>query len=74
MLTKREENQSLVIERKVLLTIYGPRKVDSVYRSRYNFKLDRKFNSSNVIGVEVLKDRQNQKKTEIQVKRWREQR
>jgi hypothetical protein len=33
-------------ERKVPRTI-----VDGVYRSRYNFKLDREFNSPNVIGV-----------------------
>jgi hypothetical protein len=47
-LTKdREENRLLVFERKVLRTIYGPKIVDGVYRSRYNIE----FNSPNVIGV-----------------------
>jgi hypothetical protein len=44
VLTKREENRLLVFERKVLSTIYGPKIIDGVYRSMYN------FNSSNVIG------------------------
>jgi hypothetical protein len=42
-----EENRLLVLERKVLRTIYGPKIVDGVYRSRYNFELDREFNSVN---------------------------
>jgi hypothetical protein len=41
----------LVFERKVLRTIFGPNIVNGVYRSRYNFELDREFNSPNVIGV-----------------------
>jgi hypothetical protein len=47
MLTKREENRLLDFERKVL----RPKIVKGEYRSRYNFKLDREFNSPNVIGV-----------------------
>jgi hypothetical protein len=47
VLTKREKNRLLVFERKVLRTIYVPKIVDDVY----NVKLDRKFNSPNVIGV-----------------------
>jgi hypothetical protein len=50
MLTKREENRLLVFERKVFLTILLAQIV-GVYRSRYNFELNRKFNSPNVIGV-----------------------
>jgi hypothetical protein len=41
----------ILFERKDLRTIYTSKIVDGVYRSRYNFKLDRKFNSPNVIGV-----------------------
>jgi hypothetical protein len=44
VLTKREENQLLVFERKVLRTIYGPKIVNSVYRSS-------DYNSSNVVCV-----------------------
>jgi hypothetical protein len=51
VLTKSEDTQLLVLERKVLRTIYVPEIVDGVYRSRYNFELDREFNSPNVIGV-----------------------
>jgi hypothetical protein len=46
VLTKREEHRLLVFEGEVLLKI-----VEGVYRSRYNLKLDREFNSPNVIGV-----------------------
>jgi hypothetical protein len=46
---KRKENRLLVFKRKVLRTIYGPKIEDGVYRSRYNFKLDREFNSPNNI-------------------------
>jgi hypothetical protein len=46
-LTKRKENRLLVFGRKVLRTIV----VDGVYRSRYNFELDKEFNSPNAIGV-----------------------
>jgi hypothetical protein len=41
----------LVFERKDLLTIYGPKIVDGVYKSRNNFELDREFNSPNLNGV-----------------------
>jgi hypothetical protein len=41
VLTKIEENRLLVFERKVLRTIYAPKIVDGVYRSKYNFELDR---------------------------------
>jgi hypothetical protein len=44
VLPKREENRLLVYEWKVLPTIYGPKILDGVYRSRYNFKLDRESN------------------------------
>jgi hypothetical protein len=44
VLTKREENQMLVFDRKVLRT-----KIDNdVYRRRYNHELDKKFDSQNV--------------------------
>jgi hypothetical protein len=51
VLTKREENRLFVFERKVLLTIYGPKIVDGMCNRRYNFELDSEFNSPNVIGV-----------------------
>jgi hypothetical protein len=51
LLTKREENRFIVFEKKVLRTIYGPKIVDGLFRSRYNFELCREFNSPNVIGV-----------------------
>jgi hypothetical protein len=51
VLTKRKVNQILVFERKVLRTIYEPKIVDGLYRSRYNFELDREFNSPNVFGI-----------------------
>jgi hypothetical protein len=51
MLTKREENRLLVFEGKVLRTKFGPKIVDDVHRSRYNFKTEREFNSPNIIGV-----------------------
>jgi hypothetical protein len=49
VLTKREENRLLVFEREVFRTIYHPKIVVGVYRSRYNFKLD--STAQNVIGV-----------------------
>jgi hypothetical protein len=49
LLTKKEANRLPVFKRKVL-TIYGPKIVDGVHRSRYNFELDREFTSPNVIG------------------------
>jgi hypothetical protein len=51
VLTKTEKNRLLVYERNVLRTKYGPKIVDGVYRSRYNFEIDREFNSNNVIDV-----------------------
>jgi hypothetical protein len=57
VLTKREENRLLVFERKILRTIYGQKIVDGVYRSRYNFNIDREFNSPNVIGGVVKSSR-----------------
>jgi hypothetical protein len=41
VLTKREENQLLVFERKVLRTICGPKIENGVYRRRYNYELER---------------------------------
>jgi hypothetical protein len=51
VLTKREENQLLVFERKVLRTICGPKIANGVYRRRYNHELDRKFDSPNTLNV-----------------------
>jgi hypothetical protein len=39
VLTKREENQLLVFERKFLRTICGPNIENGVYRRRYNHEL-----------------------------------
>jgi hypothetical protein len=51
VLTKRADNRLLIFKRKVLRTIYGPKIVDGVLKSRYDFELDREFNSPNDIGV-----------------------
>ena len=51
VLTKREENQLLVFERKVLRTISGPKIENGVYRRRYNFELQREFDRPSVINV-----------------------
>jgi hypothetical protein len=51
VLTKREKNQLLVFERKVLLTICGPKIESGVYRRRYNHELQREFVSPNVLNV-----------------------
>jgi hypothetical protein len=51
VLTKRKENQLLVFERKVLRTICGPKIKNCFYRRRYNYKLDKEFNSSNALNV-----------------------
>jgi hypothetical protein len=51
VLTKREENQLLVFERKVLRTICGPKIENGVYRRRYNHELEREFDSPNVLNV-----------------------
>jgi hypothetical protein len=41
VLTKREENQLLVFERKVLRTICGPKIENGGHRRRYNHELDK---------------------------------
>jgi hypothetical protein len=51
VLTNKEANRLLVFERKFLRRIHCPKIVDGGYRSRYNFELDRLFNSPNVIDV-----------------------
>jgi hypothetical protein len=51
LLTEREEKQLLVYERKVLRTICGPKQENKVYRRRYNFALERKFDSTCAINV-----------------------
>jgi hypothetical protein len=50
-MNKREENQLLVFERKVLRTICGPKIENGVYRRRYNHELEREFDSTNVPNV-----------------------
>jgi hypothetical protein len=50
-LTKREENQLLVFERKGLRTICGPKIENGVYRRRYNHELDKEFYSPNASNV-----------------------
>jgi hypothetical protein len=51
VLTKREENQLLLFERKVLRTICGPKIENGVYRRRYNHELEREFDSPNALNV-----------------------
>jgi hypothetical protein len=51
VLTKREDNQLLVFERKVLRTICGPKIENGVYRRRYNHELDKEFDSLNALKV-----------------------
>jgi hypothetical protein len=51
VLNKREENQLLVFERKVLRTICSPKIENGVYRRRYNHKLDKEFDSPNFLNV-----------------------
>jgi hypothetical protein len=50
-LTKKEENQLLVFERKVLRTISGPKLENGLYKRRYNFALQREFDSPCVINI-----------------------
>jgi hypothetical protein len=50
-LTKSEENQLLIFERKVLRTIYGPKIENCVYRRRYNHELNKEYNSPNALNV-----------------------
>jgi hypothetical protein len=54
VLNKREENQLLVFERKVLRMICGPKIENSVYRRSYNHELhelDKEMNSPNALNV-----------------------
>jgi hypothetical protein len=51
VLTRREENQLLVFERKVLRKISVPIVENGVYRRRYNFELDREFDNPSIINV-----------------------
>jgi hypothetical protein len=51
VLTKREESQLLVFERKVLWMICGPDIENGVYRRRYNHELDKEFDSPNAVNV-----------------------
>jgi hypothetical protein len=51
VLTKREENQLLVFERKVLRSICGPKIEIGVYRRRHNQELDKEFDSPNALNV-----------------------
>jgi hypothetical protein len=51
VLTKREENQLQVSERKVLRTKCDPKIENGVYRERYNHELDKEFDSQNVLNV-----------------------
>jgi hypothetical protein len=51
VLTKREENQLLVFERKVLQSICGSKIENGVYRRRYNHELDKEFDSPNALNV-----------------------
>jgi hypothetical protein len=51
VLTKREEKQLLVFERKVLRTICGPKIENAVYRRRYNYERDREFDRPNALNV-----------------------
>jgi hypothetical protein len=51
VLTKRDENQLLVFERKVLRTICDPKIENGVYRRRYNHELDKEFNSPYALNV-----------------------
>jgi hypothetical protein len=51
VLTKREENQVFVFERKVLRTICDPKFEKNVYRSRTNHEPDKEFKSLNVLKV-----------------------
>jgi hypothetical protein len=51
VLTKREEIQLLVFERKVLQTICGQKNENGVYRQSYNHELDKEFDSPNALNV-----------------------
>jgi hypothetical protein len=51
VLTKKEDNQLLVFERKVLRKTCGPKIENGVYRRRYNHELNKEFNSPNARNV-----------------------
>jgi hypothetical protein len=51
VLTKQADNQLLVFEKKVLRKICGPKIENGVYKRRYNHKLEREFDSPNVLNV-----------------------
>jgi hypothetical protein len=51
VLTKREENQLFVFEKKVLRTICGPKIENGVYTRRCNHELDKEFDSPNALTV-----------------------
>jgi hypothetical protein len=51
VLTKGEENQLLVFERKILRTICGLKIENGVYRKRYNHELDKEFDCPNALHV-----------------------
>jgi hypothetical protein len=51
VLTKREKNQLLVFERKVLRTVCGSKIENGIYRRRYNQELDKDFDSPNALNV-----------------------
>jgi hypothetical protein len=51
VLTKKEENQLLVCEKKVLRTICGPKIENGVYRRRYDHELEKEFDSPNALNV-----------------------
>jgi hypothetical protein len=75
VLTKREENQLLVFERKVLRTICGPKIENGVYRRRYNHELEKEFNSPNaqICWSHDQKTRRPTSKSSIQIQtQWKE--
>jgi hypothetical protein len=51
VLIKREENQLLLFERKVLRTICSAKIENGVYRRKYKHELDKEFNSPNALNV-----------------------
>jgi hypothetical protein len=51
LLTKREENQLLVFEKKVLRTICGPKIENGFYCRKNNNELDKEYDSPNALNV-----------------------
>jgi hypothetical protein len=51
VLTKREKNQLLVFERKVIRMICGQKIENGVYKRRYYHELDKEFNIPNALNV-----------------------